>query len=102
MPHFIAAPEVASCYALIRCETATDSQRLERALNRNGVGSRHWYGGGLRGHSYLSGLEHEGLTVTERLADRLVGLPTAPDLSANEIMLIADTLNAAIGREARD
>ena len=84
-------------------------QRLERALNRNGVGSRRWYGGGLRRHNYLSWLEHETLTVehetltvTERLADRLVGLPTAPDLSANEITLIADTLNAAIGREARN
>ena len=99
--HFLAAPEVASCYALFRCETGTDAERVERALAENGVGFRRWYGGGLHRHSYYSGLEHEALTVTERLADTLIGLPTAPDLAASDIRLIAATLNSPLGREAR-
>lgn len=101
LERFLAAPQVASCYALIRCETATDAQRLERALAGNGIGFRRWYGAGLHLHSYHAGLEREALPVTERLADSLVGLPTAPDLAASDILLVADTLNAAIGRERR-
>ena len=66
------------------------------------MGFRRWYGGGLHRHSYYSGLEHGELTVTERLADTLVGLPTAPDLAASDIRLIAATLlNVAVGRETR-
>ncbi len=99
--HFLAAPELASCYALFRCETHTDKERVERALAENGVGFRRWYGGGLHRHSYYSGLEHEALAVTERLADTLIGLPTAPDLAASDIRLIAATLNFAVRREAR-
>jgi dTDP-4-amino-4,6-dideoxygalactose transaminase len=103
LDHFLAAPEVASCYALVRCKTGADAERLERALAENGVGFRRWYGGGLHRHSYYSGLEHEDLKVTEQLADTLVGLPTAPDLATSDIRLIAATLaatlNVAGGRE---
>jgi len=64
LERFLAAPQVASCYALIRCETATDAQRLERALAGNGIGFRRWYGAGLHLHSYHAGLEREALPVT--------------------------------------
>ena len=94
--HFLAAPQVASCYSLVRCETGADAVSLERALAENGMGFRRWYGGGLHRHSYYSGLEHDALPVTEQLADTLVGIPTAPDLAASDIRLIAATLAAAL------
>jgi dTDP-4-amino-4,6-dideoxygalactose transaminase len=93
---FLAAPEVASSYALFRCETGADALRVERALAESGVGTRRWYGGGLHRHTYYSGFEHEALTGTERLADTLVGLPTAPDLAASDIQFITATLAAAL------
>ena len=97
LEHFLAAPQVASCYALMLCETAAHAKRLERALARDGIGFRRWYGAGLHRHSYYSGLEHKDLAVTERLAGTLVRLPTAPDLAASDIRLIAATLAAALG-----
>ncbi len=98
---FFAAPEIAACYALIRCETGADAQRLGKALTSHGVGFRRWYGGGLHRHSYHAGLEHGDLTATERLGDCLLGLPTAPDLAADDIQLIAGILSSTIGRERR-
>jgi dTDP-4-amino-4,6-dideoxygalactose transaminase len=102
MADFFAAPEIGSCYALIRCETARDAERLGKALTSHAIGFRRWYGGGLHRHAYHAGLEHGDLAVTERLADCLLGLPTAPDLAAGDIRLIAGILSSTIGRERRD
>ncbi len=94
---FFAAPEIAGCYALIRCETGPHARRLEEALTSHGVGFRRWYGGGLHRHSYHARLEHGDLAVSERLGDCLLGLPTALDLAAGDIQLIAGILNSTIG-----
>jgi dTDP-4-amino-4,6-dideoxygalactose transaminase len=79
---FFGAGEIASCYALFRCKSAEEGQRLAGGLRLEGVDVRFWYGEGMHQQSHYR-REHCGAQpVTDRLAPCLVGLPVAPDLEA--------------------
>jgi dTDP-4-amino-4,6-dideoxygalactose transaminase len=88
----LATPEVGASYALLRCEDADQADRVQRAFRRSAVDHRLWYGRGLHHHPYFSGLPHDGLEVTDRLAPCLLGLPLAPDLTEATIRRIVEAV----------
>jgi len=90
---FVGSPSIASCYALFRCETLEEAEAVAASLSENSVGHRLWYGRGVHNHSYYRGAPHEGLPVTEDLAQLLVGLPVAPDLEDYKISEVVQCLS---------
>jgi dTDP-4-amino-4,6-dideoxygalactose transaminase len=83
------APSVASCYALLRCRDSVDVEHIVRALNRANIESRSWYGHGLHRQPYYANVTKGDLSVTDRDAPLVVGLPVAPDLAKSDIDRIA-------------
>ncbi len=57
-----------------------DAETLNRVLSENGIGSRRWWGGGLHRHRSFQAYPCHQVTVTELLAERVIGLPCWRDL----------------------
>jgi dTDP-4-amino-4,6-dideoxygalactose transaminase len=77
----ILRPTIASCYALFRASSETEADAVMQALDARGIEHRYWYGHGLHTHQYFAGALRDPLPQTARIARRLIGLPTAIDLS---------------------
>jgi dTDP-4-amino-4,6-dideoxygalactose transaminase len=90
--NFYGPPELAGCYPLYLCNGVDEADRVGRNLQRRGVEYRHWYGGGLHRQTYFSGLPRDSLQVTDNLAPRLLGLPTAPDFSETAMLRVVNAL----------
>jgi dTDP-4-amino-4,6-dideoxygalactose transaminase len=90
-------PRISPAYALLETPDAATCRRAEAALAEQGIETRRWYGRGVHRQPYFAppgtGLP-EVLPVTADLCDRLLGLPTAPDLTAAEIARVLDALAA--------
>lgn len=95
---FVAAPDIASCYAVYACDGVAESERISAALRARDVDFRLWYGSGLQDQTYLRRMPRERLTVTRRLAPRLVGLPVATDLQPAVQQRVVDALRTAASR----
>jgi len=74
-------PTIASCYALFRASSEAEADNVTNALTENGIEHRFWYGHGLHTHRYFAAAPRDPLPRTTHIAHRLVGLPTAIDLS---------------------
>lgn len=83
--HFVGAPDIASCYALFRCDNGAQAARIQEALTSNRVDFRLWYGTGLHDQRQFRSLVSENLAVTRDLAPRIIGLPVAVDLPSESI-----------------
>jgi dTDP-4-amino-4,6-dideoxygalactose transaminase len=77
----ILSPTIASCYALFRASSETEATAVTRALTARCIEHRYWYGYGLHTHQHFAAAGRDPLPHTARIAPRLVGLPTAIDLS---------------------
>jgi dTDP-4-amino-4,6-dideoxygalactose transaminase len=66
-------------------------------LTEAGSEHRYWYGAGLHREKYFAEATRDALPVIESLAARLIGLPTAPDLTSSEINRIVASI--ARGRD---
>ncbi len=88
----IAAPTIASCYALYEAAGVAEAQSVKDALAKNLIEHRHWYGLGLHRQPYLAAALRDALPGVEALAPRLVGLPMAPDLKPADIERIVATI----------
>ena len=93
---FHGAPAIASCYALLEVHSPAESDRLQDRLQRTGIEFRFWYGLGLHRQQYFEDVAHDPLEMTEQLAPRLLGLPTAPDLQDAAIDRVATALGSAL------
>ena len=89
---FIGASEIASCYALFRCETIDEVQCVTTGLRNESIDCRLWYGHGIHNQSLYRDLLHDGMPVTESLTSRLIGLPVDPDFAEENVADIARTL----------
>jgi len=58
------------------------------------IGYRLWYGAGLREQPHFSAVPCGPMPVTETLAPLIIGIPTAPDLSRNQIAQVVEALVA--------
>jgi dTDP-4-amino-4,6-dideoxygalactose transaminase len=77
----ILPPIIASCYALFRANSDAEAVGVTRALAERGIEHRYWYGQGLHTHKHFAAAARDPLPQTARIAHRLVGLPTAIDLT---------------------
>jgi dTDP-4-amino-4,6-dideoxygalactose transaminase len=95
---FHGSPELAGCYALFQCAGDPEVTRVSRSLEHHGIDFRLWYGGGVHRQSYFADLPSDDLSITDDLAPRLLGLPTAPDLAKSAIRHTVAALAEAIRR----
>jgi dTDP-4-amino-4,6-dideoxygalactose transaminase len=81
----VLAPQVASTYALLVCADDAEAGRVLAACDDAGVDTRLWYGRGVQANQWFSGAAADALEVTLCLAPRIIGLPMAPDLGAEQV-----------------
>ncbi len=79
------APDIASNYALLETASKDETDEVMRALTRAGIGNRRWYGTGVHRQPYCERFGRDPLPHSEDLADRLVGLPMAVDMTPGEV-----------------
>ena len=71
-------------------------------MTEAGIGCRKWYGAGVHRQPYCRDFGRDGLAHAEDVADRLVGLPMAVDLTraeVGEVMAIVRRHDRAIPRQ---
>jgi dTDP-4-amino-4,6-dideoxygalactose transaminase len=83
------APDISSCYILVRTNNCKESLAVQKSLTTNQVGFRHWYGSGLHMQQHFKSLAQDGCPNAEFLAANLIGLPMAPDLTISNINRVA-------------
>jgi dTDP-4-amino-4,6-dideoxygalactose transaminase len=93
---FHGMPGVAGCYALFYCSSREESDGVRAGLVKAGVDYRQWYGDGLLQHPHFADASHEALPNTERLGQRLLGVPTAVDLSDEAIARVVRAVSDAV------
>jgi dTDP-4-amino-4,6-dideoxygalactose transaminase len=96
LDRLVTAPDVASAYVILQCESADETARVCGKLRARSVDFRIWYGAGLHAHTYLAACAREELPVTKDIAPRLLGLPMAPDLAAASIGRIVDAVASGV------
>lgn len=89
-------PSISLCYSLLLCRAASEAQAVQHSLDLNNIDSRQWYGTGVQGHSYFSGLPKDRLDVATDILPRLIGLPVAPDLTILDIQHVVGAIRLAI------
>lgn len=92
------APAIASNYVILDAATAEHSDTIGAALTSRRIGYRLWYGRGLRRIASFQTFESAELTVTDDLAARLIGLPMAVDMQADDIEYVLGAI-AGLGLE---
>jgi dTDP-4-amino-4,6-dideoxygalactose transaminase len=92
----IVAPDVAGCYALFVGGDARELDRVRASLEQSRIDVRAWYGLGVHEQPHFHDAARDQLHVTDRIAPFVVGLPTAPDLSATAVDRITAALAAGI------
>jgi len=91
----IAAPFIASNYALFAAATPAQAKRLRVALHQAGIDLRLWYGTGTHREPHFRG--GPPLPHTEDIAARLIGLPMFEDLTEPDIARVITALSLGIG-----
>ena len=96
-------PAIASCYALFRASSEEEAVAVTQALDKRRIEHRHWYGHGLHTHQYFAAAPRDPLPQTARIAHRLVGLPTAIDLSHEAMKrIVAAICKGCYGQKAEE
>jgi dTDP-4-amino-4,6-dideoxygalactose transaminase len=90
----VASPQIGCSYVLFDCGEAP-ADRIEASLDDAAIGHRRWYGRGLHREPYYTDADHTPLEVTDSLAQRLIGVPLAPDLVEPDVRRVVDALVAA-------
>jgi len=98
---FVGAPDVAGCYALFLASSVPESAEVQERLSASNLEYRLWYGRGILGHEYFRALPHDPLDSTRRLADLLIGLPVAVDLSDSAVLRVVAALTLPGPRATR-
>jgi len=90
----VSAPAVGLSYVLFQAGDVAESASVQRSLGANGVDFRLWYGRGVHRHTYFARVARERLDMAEGLAERLIGLPVAPDLAPGDVERVAEAVSA--------
>jgi dTDP-4-amino-4,6-dideoxygalactose transaminase len=94
-------PRTDFMYPLFLVVDAVESLRMQDALGRQRIGFRFWYGSGMLSHPHYRNSPHDDLVVCSSLANRLIGLPTATDLTSQQIEIICRTITDTRNAEVR-
>ena len=89
------APRIASSYFLI--DAGSRAVALRQKLERERIESRLWYGLGLHRYRYFETLRRDELPITDAIAPVMVGLPTAPDFSSQDIAHVVRSVSSVFG-----
>ncbi len=90
-------PTVASCYALFRASSEAEATSVMEVLDERGIEHRYWYGRGLHTHEHFIAAPRDCLPQTARISERLIGLPTAIDLSQDAMKRIVTAICDGLG-----
>jgi dTDP-4-amino-4,6-dideoxygalactose transaminase len=88
----VTTPDIGATYVLFRCVDAAESLSVRSSLTSAGVDHRLWYELGLQRNSAFAHVHHDDLSVTERIAPCLIGVPVAPDFSETTISYVVNAL----------
>jgi dTDP-4-amino-4,6-dideoxygalactose transaminase len=95
-PHLSFAPGFESGPARTTCDVMflnNKAMNAARVFEAAGVKTRQWWGRGCHTAPAYSSCPRTALPVTERLRDRVLGLPMSVDLSAKEIDRVCGAVN---------
>lgn len=83
-----------SCY----CNVATDSPAVSMIewLRECGVETRRWWRSGVHGQPAYRGFARDPLPVTERLGERVFGLPFFPDIDDAQVERVVTAVQALV------
>lgn len=87
-------PQISSAYALLRCHDGGAAGAVAHRLSRQGMDWRRWYENGVHQMRHFHDAPHDTLSGTRALAETLIGLPTAIDITQGDIEPV---LRAAAG-----
>lgn len=91
-PYLLLYPRTDFIYPLFLFASAVESRRMQDALAGQRIGFRFWYGSGMQSHPHYRSSPHDNLSVCSALANRLIGLPMAPDLTSQQVEIICRTI----------
>lgn len=89
-------PVVDFIYPMFDAAGGQESRKVQKALDRANIGWRLWYGAGMAGHAFYQDYARDDLSVCTSLAERLIGLPIAPDLNDDQCEFIGTVIAQAI------
>jgi dTDP-4-amino-4,6-dideoxygalactose transaminase len=92
--YLMAWPLIGSNYALLEASSWNAAERLITAFAAAGIGVRRWYGRGLHRELFFSRDHGNSLLHTESLADRILGIPMFPGMSAGQMDRVMEALRA--------
>lgn len=93
---FYGSPDISANYVLLDCMDEERSLAVRAALSAGAIDFRQWYASGLRGHDYYAGAGRDSQRVSDDLSVRLLGLPFAPDLGAEQVRRVVATVAAEL------
>ena len=90
-------PDISCAYVILECADAAQAARVVQALADDQIDTRLWYGTGLHDHDAFRQARrwdlHGGAALDPRV---LVGLPTAVDMSSDDIRRVCDVIGKAV------
>jgi dTDP-4-amino-4,6-dideoxygalactose transaminase/SAM-dependent methyltransferase len=89
---------VATTFVVEFTADAPPLDRIEAALAARGVPTRRWWNRGLHREPAFADFPATGLRVTERLAERTIGLPFWIDMDEDDAARVAEALAGALGQ----
>jgi dTDP-4-amino-4,6-dideoxygalactose transaminase len=90
-------PDISCAYVLLECADAAQAARVVQALADDQIDTRLWYGTGLHDHDAFRASRRWDLDGAAALDPRvLVGLPTAVDMSGDDIERICAVIGRAV------
>ena len=92
----VVSPQAALPYAHLLARDGAGAARACAALSAAGIGWRRWYERGLHRQPAFADAPRGPLQASEDLAERLVGLPFAPDLADADAVRVVDVLRAVV------
>jgi dTDP-4-amino-4,6-dideoxygalactose transaminase len=93
---FVGAPTVAGCYALFQSASATEAKHVRQCLTAANVDFRLWYGEGLHRQPAFADAGHDDMPTTGTLAEHILGLPAAVDLTSGAISRVVAAIIEAV------
>src|SRR5262249_12129735 len=95
-------PASGACYSVFLIRLSAEAVAVAQGLAEKGIEQSYWGGHGLHTHQHFAAAPRDPLPHTARIAQRLVGLPTAIDLSHEAMKrIVAAICEGVCGQKAK-
>ncbi len=85
-----------SCYGLIKLKSPCTAERVKAELAKYNIGALSWYGKGCHAQEAYRQCPRDDLSVTDNLANHVLGLPFWLDLTETHLTVVFDSLEKVI------